>query len=217
MLLGCTGQGVRLFAPLNESMDEIIVLVKQAEDSEVTIYLDPSMKSRQVTMGASGGICKNARIDVLIGSGISGRLQEGFRTLFPKAQFVTSDLKPKDFSVTNIEVKSIDIGFEFSPVSEGHGCNETAKMDKGWVTLVTEVQTFDQTNRETFNKIFTYRERQIGYAEQLAHRDEILEMCLNKVIIRLMRDIRKNVKRDLPTYFVVRINEKALEKIPPAL
>jgi hypothetical protein len=90
-------------------------------------------------------------------------------------------------------------------------------MDKGWVILVAEVQTLDQKDRITFNKIFTYKERQIGYAEQLAHRDEILEMCLNRVIIRLMRDIRKNMKTGLPTYFVVRINEKALEGIPLAL
>jgi hypothetical protein len=90
-------------------------------------------------------------------------------------------------------------------------------MDKGWVTLVTEVQTLDQANRETFQRTFTHKERQQNYAEQLAHRDEILEMCLNKVIIRLMRDIRKNMKRDLPAYFVVRINEKALENIPPAI
>ncbi len=72
-------------------------------------------------MGASGGICKHAQIDVLIGSGISGRLREGFKTLFPKAQFATIDERPKDSSLTNIEIKSVDIGFEFSTVSQGHG------------------------------------------------------------------------------------------------
>jgi len=216
MLPSCTGQGVKLVAPLNENLEEIIVLVKQAEDSEVTVYLDPAMKSRQVTMGASGGICKHANIDVHIGSGISGRLQEGFKTSFPKAQFATMDVRPKDSSVTNIEIKSVDIGFEFSTVSQGHGCNETSKMDKGWVTLVTEVQTLDRANRETFQRTFTYKERQQGYAEQLAHRDEILEMCLNKIVIKLIRDIKKNVKGDLPKYLVVRMNEKALEKFQPA-
>jgi hypothetical protein len=178
--LSCTGQGVRLIAPLNENMDEMGILVKQAETSEVTVFLDPARKSKQVTMGASGGICSSAKIDVLIGSGISERLQEGFKTLFPKNQFTISDLRPKDSLVTYIEVKSVDIGFEFSPVSQGHGCNETSKMDKGRVTLVTDVQTFDQTNNEQFKKTFTYNERRESNAEQLAYRDEILEICFKK-------------------------------------
>ncbi len=216
MLLNCTGQGVRLVAPLNENMEEIIVLVKQADDSKVTVYLDPSMKSRQVTMGAKGGICRHAKITVHIGSGISQRLQEGFKTSFPKCQFINSDLRPQDSAVTRIEIKSVDIGFEFSTVSQGHGCNETSKMDKGWITLVAEVQTIDEGNRETFQRTFTYREKQQSYAEQLAHRDEILEMCLNKIVIKLIRDLRKNVKGDLPKYLVVRMDERALEKFQPA-
>ncbi len=213
MLVGCYGRGVKLTAPLNQNLDEMVVLAKQAEDSEHTIYLDPFLKSKQVKMGASGGICKVAEIDVQIGPGLSRRLQEGFKSIFPKSQFAASDIRSADSSIMNIEIKSVDIGFEFSAVSQGHGCNPTSKMDKGWFTLVTDVQTLDRENKEVFRKTFTLNERQESIAAQLAYRDEILEISLNKIVIKLLRNIRKDVKGDFPKYIVVKMDEKALEKV----
>jgi hypothetical protein len=214
---GCTGEGVRLIAPLRENLDEpsVYFLHRQAEVStEVTIYLDPTMSEKHLTTGASGGICSMASIDVHIGRGINNKLQEGLKEVFPKVRFVTTDSIPAGSMSMNIEIKEVKIGFEFSPDSRGHGCNETSKMDKGWINLVAAAKLLDQTGNEIRKRTLTHTDRNETSASQLSYREEILENSLNKVTILLIRDIRKATNKNYAWHISIKMDEKALQGIP---
>lgn len=218
-LNGCTGQGIKLVAPLSENLDEASVyfLHRQSEGStEVTIYLDPTMSEKYLTTGASGGICGRASIDVHVGRGISNKLHEGLKEVFPKVRFAPTELTPVDSMTMKIEIKEVKIGFEFSVDSKGHGCNETSLMDKAWINLVAATKVQDQTGKDVSRSDLTYKDTKESYVNQLSYREEILERSLNKVTIDLIRDIRKAINQDHPWYLSITMNEKALQGNPYA-
>ena len=220
-LSGCEGEGLKLVVPMKEDLDSpsVYFLHKRSEDSrEVTVYLDPAISEKHLMTTASGGICNLALIDVHLGRGISDRLQEGFKEVFPKVTFVTTDSIPEGSMSMSIEIKEVKIGFEFSPVSKHHGCNETSVMDKGWVNLVTAARLLDQTGKEVWKKDFTYENRKEAAANQPSYREEVLEMSLNKVIVDFLDDIRKATNKatnnNLPCYISIKMDRKALQGEP---
>jgi hypothetical protein len=132
---------------------------------------------------------------------------------FPKVLFV--DHHPEGSMGLRAEIKKVEVGFEFSPVSSGNGCNNDSRMDKAWVSLVVEAKIFDQKGKEVNKKTFKFNTRKTDPSEPPDSQSGVLEGCLNKITLDLIKDMKRNITKEFAWYISIEMDDKAAHALPP--
>ncbi len=110
----------------------------------------------------------------------------------------------------NAQIKKIEVGFEFSPFNSDRGCRDDLRMDKAWVSFAADMKIFNQKDKEVNKHIFKFSSRKTDFGSPPESQSGVLDICLNRITLDLVREIKKIITNDIPWYISIEMDDKAI-------